>query len=99
MIYTKINGQEKPLTALQMFCKCPECGAEIGMTGGEMLQLAAEFEDFDFDGSAIYCDSCTNERNRIREQLHNMQDVLDRMPLHEAVKLAELLKPYTHEQA
>lgn len=104
MIYTKTteNGiqKETPLTSLQMFCKCPECGKEIAMPGCEMLDLAMEFGDnFDFDSSSVYCDACTQERNRIRGQLHNVQDALGRMPLHKAAQLAELLKPYCNEQA
>lgn len=100
MIYTKNNGQETPITDLQMFCKCPECGTEIAMNGGELLNLALDFEEgFDFGSSSIYCDTCTNERNRIRGQLIIVQDALDRMPLHKAAQLVELLKPFCHEQA
>ena len=104
MIYVKTttNGltQETPITALQMFCKCPECGAEVAMNGGELLKLALDFEEgFDFDSSSIYCDSCTMERARIREQLHNVQTAIDKMPLREAAQLVESLKPYCHEQA
>lgn len=100
MIYMKKNGQEAPITDLQMFCKCPECGTEIEMSGRELLKLALDFDEgFDFDSSSLFCDSCTMERVRIREQLHNVQTAIDKMPLREAAQLVESLKPYCHEQA
>ncbi len=97
MIYLKSdeNGilTESPLSAVTMFCKCPECGAEVRTTGGDLLELAKTFGDsFDFDECALYCDTCTQKHSRIREQLHA---AIDRMPLHEAEQLAELIHERT----
>ena len=73
MIYAKTtaNGipQEIPLTELPLFCKCPECGAEVKTSVYEMLEAKEVFNDFDPDACGIYCDHCQEELNTIREKL------------------------------
>ncbi len=70
------------------------------MNGGELLKLALDFEEgFDFDSSSIYCDSCTMERARIREQLHNVQTAIDKMPLRESAQRFGISQHYCRQLA
>ncbi len=86
MIYTKTteNGiqKETPLTSLQMFCKCPDCGTEVRLNPSMVEDVAADAgENFSFDDISTYCDDCDSYRRDRADVMEFIRQRLDKLSL------------------
>ena len=63
MFYLKDNGKKLPISCDNVYTTCPQCGREHKVD----LQEILEGGDTDLDGTQVYCEECSEEREAKRE--------------------------------
>ena len=62
MFYLKDNGKKLPISCDNVYTICPQCGREHKVD----LQEILEGGDTDLDGTQVYCEECSEERESKR---------------------------------
>lgn len=76
MFYLKDNGKKLPISCDNVYTTCPQCGREHKVDLEEILEM----EDTDLDSTQVYCEECSDLREKQRAAL------VDRPGLDESVQ-------------
>lgn len=95
MIFTiieKNNGDTKIINAndLDFYCNCPKCNKRVHVPLYEWL---VDDADFDLD-SSVFCDSCSDELNKIRTDIKSNISVVDAIPPDKLEVIHDIFREY-----